>query len=143
MHRKPKNHWQVLTVFLLLMPGCGPSQEQADTEEGLGKVVSGLSPNGEIRVLRDGEVVRTVPAEYVPLDYPEMPWRGDPGIGASQDGTLYVALYHRIFYSNDDGRSWDFHPIPAEILKPPQSSWDAARTRQPEYRGEAGAARRL
>ena len=122
MNRKPKNHWQLLTVLLLLIAGCGSSQEQVDTEAGLQRVASGFSPNGEIQVLRDGEVVGTIPAEYVPLEYPEMPWRGDPGIGASQDGTLYVSLYHRIFYSKDDGRSWDFHPIPAEILKPPEGS---------------------
>ena len=36
---------------------------------------------GEIEVLRDDERVGALPAEYIPLDYPDMPWRGDPGIG--------------------------------------------------------------
>lgn len=83
-----------------------------------GKEAPRLSPNGEIQVLRDGEVTRTVPAEYVRLDYPEIPWRGDPGMGASLDSSIYVALYHRIFYSNAGGRSWDVHSIPIEILEP-------------------------
>ena len=126
MYRKLSNHRQLWIIFPLLIAACGPAQELSDTGSGPGEAVSGLSPNGEIQVLRDGEVTRTVPAEYIPLDYPEMPWRGDPGIGASQDGTLYVALYHRIFYSNDGGRSWNFHPIPAEILEPPEGSTDGS-----------------
>ena len=108
-------------LFLLLFSACGSAQEEAAPGAPSGERAAGLSPNGEIQVLREGEVARTLPAEFVPLDYPDMPWRGDPGIGASQGGTLYVALYRRIFYSSDGGRSWDFHPIPAEMIIDPSN----------------------
>lgn len=122
MYRKSRSRWLLWVAFLLLTSFCGTSQEGADTEPGVGEIVSGRPSEGEIQVLRDGETIRTVPAEYVPLDYPEMPWRGDPGIGISQDGIIYVALYHRIFYSSDGGRSWGFHPIPTEILERPNNA---------------------
>ena len=60
-----------------------------------------ITPNGEIAVLRDEQQVGSLPAEYIPLDYPDMPWRGDPAIGMSSDGTFYVALYAKIFVSKN------------------------------------------
>ena len=45
-----------------------------------------INPNGEVAVLRAGRKVDALPAEFIPLDYPGMPWRGDPAIGMSSDG---------------------------------------------------------
>ncbi len=122
MNRRLRDCSMLWGLFLLLLSACGSAQERAVPGAASGEVAPGLSPNGEIQVLREGEIVGTLPADFVPLDYPDMPWRGDPGIGASQDGTLYVALYRRIFYSSDGGRSWDFHLIPAEMIDPANRS---------------------
>ena len=60
-------------------------------------------------------------AEYIPLDYPDMPWRGDPAIGMSSDGTIYIALYPKIFASEDGGDTWEARRIDVESLEPPAS----------------------
>jgi hypothetical protein len=80
-----------------------------------------ITPNGEIAVLRDEQQVGSLPAEYIPLDYPDMPWRGDPAIGMSSDGTIYVALYAKIFVSKNGGREWESRQIDVESLAPPAS----------------------
>jgi hypothetical protein len=80
-----------------------------------------LTPNGEIAVLQDERRVDTLPAEYIPLDYPDMPWRGDPAIGMSSDGTIYVALYAKIFLSKDGGHEWEPRQIDVEFFDLPAS----------------------
>ena len=50
-----------------------------------------------------------------------MPWRGDPGIGMSADGTIYIALYAKIFVSTDGGRTWEARRIDVGSLDPPTS----------------------
>ena len=59
-----------------------------------------------IHVSVDGKLVNTIPGDYVPLDYPNMPWRGDPAIGISAKGEIYTSLYRRIYCSTDEGRTW-------------------------------------
>ena len=78
-------------MALLLTLGCGtPAEPETQGQKQTGAPVS-FEPNGEIRISRDGETVGTLPAEYVPLEYPDMPWRGDPAIGMSDEGIIYVA----------------------------------------------------
>ena len=106
-----------LTVAILLSGGCGVDQS-LESNSGV-RSFAPLSPNREIEVLRDGERVGALPAEYIPLDYPDMPWRGDPGIGMSSDGTIYIALYAKIFVSTDGGRTWEARLIDVGSLDPP------------------------
>ena len=114
-----KTRYPVSVWVLLLAFGCGaPAEPESQDRAGKGITVA-FQPNGEIRISRDGQVVGALPAEYVPLDYPEMPWRGDPAIGMSEDGAIYVALYARIFSSQDGGRSWESRTLDVESLDPP------------------------
>ena len=62
----------------------------------------------EIKVTTDGQFVRTVPAEFVPVPF----GRGSP-IGMTDEGTLYAAfategpgLESTLLRSTDGGRSW-------------------------------------
>ena len=110
-----KTRYPVSVWVLLLAFGCGaPAEPESQDRAGKGITVA-FQPNGEIRISRDGQVVGALPAEYVPLDYPEMPWRGDPAIGMSEDG----AIYARIFSSQDGGRSWESRTLDVESLDPP------------------------
>ena len=120
---KTEGRWPVWTIPLALaitfLGGCAVDSptESKDSVRSFAP----LSPNGEIEVLRDSKNVGALPAEYVPLDYPGMPWRGDPGIGISADGTIYIALYAKIFVSTDGGRTWEARRIDVGSLDPPTS----------------------
>ena len=45
-----------------------------------------------------------------------MPWRGDPGIGISDSGAIYIALYSKIFVSEDGGYTWESRSIDVSLL---------------------------
>ena len=60
-----------------------------------------------------------IEGEYIPLDYPDMPWRADPAIGMDGDGTIYAAISRRIFSSSDGGQSWSSVFVEADALDPP------------------------
>lgn len=112
MHRSP------IVCYLwplMLGLGCGPS---GVTQDDHGQPVP-FTPNGEIRITRDHQEIGTLPAEYIPLDYPDMPWRGDPGIGMTGDGRIYVSLYARVFLSRDGGKTWESRSIDVDSLDPP------------------------
>jgi len=64
------------------------------------------SSRRDIKITVGGKVVGRVVGEDIPLEYPHMVWRADPSIGMAADGTIYVALYMRIFVSHDGGRTW-------------------------------------
>ena len=106
-------------LLLILGFGCGPSPDPNNVTQGEPTPRQHFTPNGEIRITRDNQEIGTLPAEYIPLDYPDMPWRGDPGIGMTRDGRIYVALYARIFLSGDAGKTWESRPIDVESLDPP------------------------
>ena len=73
---RKKTRYPVSVWVLLLAFGCGtPAEPESQDRAGKGITVP-FQPNGEIRISREGQAVGTLPAEYVPLDYPEMPWRG-------------------------------------------------------------------
>ena len=115
-----KKHIPIHALWALLLAlGCGTPAEPELQDRTQKATTVPFEPNGEIRISRDGQTVGTLPAEYVPLDYPDMPWRGDPGIGMGEDGVIYVALYARIFYSSDGGRSWGIRTLDVESLDPP------------------------
>ena len=59
----------------------------------------------------DNLEVGRLPAEEVPLDYPDMPWRADPATGRTSDGRLFSAMFERLFISDDEGRAWRPRPI--------------------------------
>ena len=109
----------ILLWTLILGSSCGPSPDPNDVTQGEPTPPHHFTPNGEIRITRDNQEIETLPAEYIPLDYPDMPWRGDPGIGMTRDGRIYVALYARIFLSRDAGKTWESRPIDVESLDPP------------------------
>ena len=112
----------VYAFLALLILSCGaPSEPETQDPEQVGAPVV-FEPNGEIRISRDGETVGMLPAEYVPLDYPDMPWRGDPAIGMSDAGIIYVALYARIFSSQDGGRTWKSRTLDVGSLEPPMKA---------------------
>ena len=48
-----------------------------------------LRRSGQIRIAVDGRSVGAIEGQYIPLDYPDMPWRAAPAIGMSGDGTFY------------------------------------------------------
>ena len=105
---------------LLLLAGCGDVETSTDSRSAnRSSKFAPIKPNGEVAVLRDGRKVDALPAEFIPLDYPGMPWRGDPAIGMSSDGAIYVALYARIFVSNDGGRQWESRPVDIDSFDPP------------------------
>ena len=105
---------------LLLLAGCGDVETSTDSRSAnRSSKFAPIKPNGEVAVLRDGRNVDALPAEFIPLDYPGMPWRGDPAIGMSSDGAIYVALYARIFVSNDGGRQWESRPVDIDSFDPP------------------------
>ncbi len=106
-------------LTLILASSCSPSPGPADATQGEPTPPHHFTPNGEIRITRDNQEIGTLPAEIIPLDYPDMPWRGDPGIGMTRDGRIYVALYARIFLSRDAGKTWESRPIDVESLDPP------------------------
>ena len=108
-----------LTLVIALLGGC--SVDNSTERKRPGHSSAPLAPNGEIEVFLDGEKVDALPAEYIPLEYPDMPWRGDPAIGMSSDGTIYVALYAKIFVSTDGGRDWETRAIDVDSLDPPAS----------------------
>ena len=118
MHR---NRFHVIHFLWTLMLGfgCGPPGDPGGGTNGEPAGSAPFTPNGEIRITRDHQEIGTLPAEYVPLDYPDMPWRGDPGIGMSRDGVIYVSLYARIFLSKDAGKTWESRPIDVDSLDPP------------------------
>ena len=105
---------------LLLLAGCGDLETSNDLRQvNRASEFAPMAPNGEVAVLRDGRKVDALPAEFIPLDYPGMPWRGDPAIGMSSDGTIYIALYARIFVSRNGGRQWESRRIDVESFDPP------------------------
>ena len=115
-----KTRFPIHAVWVLVLTfGCGTPAEPESQDRVEERPAAPFEPNGEIRISRDGQTVGTLPAEYVPLDYPDMPWRGDPAIGMSEDGIIYVALYARIFSSQDGGRSWETRTLDVESLDPP------------------------
>jgi len=103
----------------MLSAGCSPSEVPGGETQGEPAGPIPFTPNGEIRITRDHQPIGTLPAEYVPLDYPDMPWRGDPGIGMTEDGDIYVSLYARIFVSRDGGKTWESRSIDVDSLDPP------------------------
>ncbi len=104
---------------LILSFGCSPSTRPAgETRDGPIPPAS-FTPNGEIRITRDHQEIGTLPAEFIPLDYPGMPWRGDPGIGMTGDGRIYISLYARVFLSRDGGKTWESRSIDVGSLDPP------------------------
>ena len=116
MHRFGVIHY---LLPLMLGLGCGPSGGPAGETRDGPTPPAPFTPNGEIRITRDHQEIGTLPAEYVPLDYPDMPWRGDPGIGMTGDGDIYVSLYARIFLSRDGGKTWETRSIDVDSLDPP------------------------
>ena len=105
---------------LFLLAGCGDVETSTDLRSlNPFSEFASIAPNGEVAVLRDGRKVNALPAEFIPLDYPDMPWRGDPAIGMSSDGTIYIALYAKIFVSRDGGRQWESRRIGVESFDPP------------------------
>lgn len=104
---------------LMLGLGCGPSGDPAGVARDEPTPPAPFTPNGEIRITRDHQEIGTLPAEYIPLDYPDMPWRGDPGIGMTGDGRIYVSLYARVFLSRDGGKTWESRSIDVDSLDPP------------------------
>lgn len=64
-----------------------------------------------IQVTRDGQVVGELPAERIPLDYPDMSWRADPAVGMDADGTIYAAIRMRVFASADGGETWNSREV--------------------------------
>ena len=114
-------------LLVILGPGCSPSPSPSGVTQDEPTPPLPFTPNGEIRITRDHEEIGTLPAEYVPLDYPDMPWRGDPGIGMTGDGHIYVALYARVFLSRDGGKTWESRSIDVDSLDPPMraSNYDS------------------
>lgn len=109
-------------IGLVLLGGCDGAESFGDVGDSeLSAQLAAIAPNGEIAVLRDEKQVAGLPAEYVPLDYGGMPWRGDPGIGMSADGTIYIALYSKLFVSKDGGHTWEDRRIDLESFDPPTS----------------------
>ncbi|MDE2926915.1 MAG: sialidase family protein [Acidobacteriota bacterium] len=104
---------------LMLSFGCSPSTRPAGETRDAPAPPAPFTPNGEIRITRDHQEIGTLPAEYIPLDYPDMPWRGDPGIGMTGDGRIYVSLYARVFLSRDAGKTWESRSIDVDSLDPP------------------------
>ena len=104
---------------LMLSFGCSPSTRPAVETRDEPAPPAPFTPNGEIRITRDHQEIGTLPAEYIPLDYPDMPWRGDPGIGMTGDGRIYVSLYARVFLSRDAGKTWESRSIDVDSLDPP------------------------
>jgi hypothetical protein len=70
-----------------------------------------------IKVTRDGEAIGELPAEFIPLDYPDLSGRADPAIGLDSSGAIYVAIHTRVFTSKDGGRSWTSREVDVK-------SWD-------------------
>ena len=64
-----------------------------------------------ITVTRDGQDVGKLPAQGMPLHYPNMSWRADPAVGMDARGTIYAAIDLRVFASADGGKSWDSHEV--------------------------------
>ena len=106
-------------LVLILKTSCIPSPSPSGVTPGDPGQPIPFTPNGEIRITRDHQEIGTLPAEYIPLDYPDMPWRGDPGIGMTGDGSIYVSLYARVFLSRDGGKSWESRSIDVDSLDPP------------------------
>ena len=112
----------LVSLGAVLYAACGSGETSTDVSGSeLSAQFAPIASNGEIEVMRDDKRVGVLQAEYIPLDYPNMPWRGDPGIGMSSDGTIYIALYARIFASKDGGRTWEVRRIDVESLDPPAS----------------------
>jgi len=64
-----------------------------------------------IRVTRNGQAVGKLPAERIPLDYPDMSWRADPAVGMDASGTIYAAIRMRVFTSADGGETWSSREV--------------------------------
>lgn len=75
-----------------------------------------------IRVTEEGRQVGELPAEHVPLDYPDLPWRADPAIGMTADGTIYAAIGMRVFASTDGGTTWTSRPVTCAACEDPLSN---------------------
>ena len=110
----------LVSLGVVLYAACGSNETSTDLA-GLSVQFAPITSNAEIEIMRDGKRMGALKAEYIPLDYPDMPWRGDPGIGMSSDGTIYIALYAKIFASTDGGRTWETRPIDVGSLDPPTS----------------------
>ena len=78
-----------------------------------------------IDVTADEHITGTVEGEYIALDYPGLPWRADVSAGMAANGTIYAAVYARIFSSANGGRDWSSAAIDARRLEPPLAAKDA------------------
>ena len=74
----------LVSLGVVLYAACGSDETSTDLA-GLSVQVAPITSNTEIEIMRDGKRVGALKAEYIPLDYPDMPWRGDPAIGMSSD----------------------------------------------------------
>jgi hypothetical protein len=110
---------RTLAIVALFAAACAGPNDPAETANARAVPspdFAPITPNGEIGIMIGDKPSGSLPAEYVKLDYPDMPWRGDPGIGITDDGVIYVALYSKIFVSKDGGRTWKTRPIDTSLL---------------------------
>lgn len=80
-----------------------------------------------VTVERGGRVQARLPAERIPLEYPELAARGEAYAGMSSDATIWAVISYntgsagtftigaeRIFWSRDKGLSWDSRRLDLE-----------------------------